>query len=590
MTTGAIAPRARAAPLWARAAAAVAALPMGLRVVLVVTAVLHGVGLSWGMPSSDSWAVDGVAPRDFLPGLAATFTPGDYYTYPPLHLAILALLTLPVTLLAVARAGSTSVPLVLQEILSPGYMTAMTMTARVVTLAMSLGIVLALAKIAEEIAPRERKEGAAVGAAAFASVGYAFTYYSHTSNLDVPYLCWGSLAALVLVRAIARREPRRLRRFAVLAALAVATKDQAYALFLVGAPLTLATWALLDRWAREAAGRIAREAAIGAAIGVAILLFVDGAVTNPSGFRARVAFLTGSASQDYATYSRDLAGRAAAFVDTFRAFRHHYPWPLAPLPVGGLVVALAAARREGRARLAAALVPLSVALSFTLVFNLVARRVEERFTLPQALFIAVYAGFALERMWHGARAQGLRLGLRAMAIGALALGAVECVRIDATLLADPRYQAEAFLATATQPGDTIEVHGLNVYLLRFPPGRRVTRVGPTDPAKRGPIPGVEEVQAPLSAVAERRPRFIVVSGCYVWRYLERDVSYGGGRIVPPTQGRDMANADATAFFQGLFRGGHGYHLVHDAQLRAFRRAEMHASLACPVFTFERDEP
>src|SRR5690242_21088422 len=52
-----------------------------------------------------------------------------------------------------------------------------------------------------------------------------------------------------------------------------------------------------------------------------------------------------------------------------------------------------------------ALVPLAIALSFTLGFNMVARRVEERFTLPHALFFAVYAGFGLRSEEHTSELQ-----------------------------------------------------------------------------------------------------------------------------------------------------------------------------------------
>ena len=81
----------------------------------------------------------------------------------------------------------------------------------------------------------------------FATLNWTFAYYAHTSNLDVPYLFWGCLAVLSLVRAVARREPRRLRAFAALAALAVGTKDQAYAMFLLGAPAAVLAAAWSDR-------------------------------------------------------------------------------------------------------------------------------------------------------------------------------------------------------------------------------------------------------------------------------------------------------------------------------------------------------
>ena len=65
--------RAGGAGWYSRAALSIAGLSFPLRVVLLVAACLHGVGISWGMPASDGWDVDGVAPRDFLPGLAATY-------------------------------------------------------------------------------------------------------------------------------------------------------------------------------------------------------------------------------------------------------------------------------------------------------------------------------------------------------------------------------------------------------------------------------------------------------------------------------------------------------------------------------------
>jgi hypothetical protein len=577
-------------PLWRRVAVAVAALPLSLRVVLLFAAALHGCGLSWGMPASDAWDNDGIAPRDILPGLAATFTPGEYFTYPPAHLALLAFLTLPVTLLAVVHAGTTAVPAVIEEILAPPYMTAMTMTARVVSLLMSLGIVVALAKIAEELAGRDaaRRRRVASFTALFASVGAPFTYYAHTSNLDVPYLFWGSLAALALVRVIGRREPRRLRHAAAFAALAVATKDQAYALFVLAVPGVLTLWMLADSWARENVRRVAREAALGAALGVLLVLVLDGALVNPSGFRARLAFLSGPASQDYATYSRDALGALSNFVDTWRELRVHYPAPSAVFMVLGLVAVALSAREEGpsaRPRRVAALVPLAIALSFTFAFNMVARRVEERFTLPHYLFASVYAGFGLELAFRRGRALG------AVASSAVLAWAIwDAARVDLTLLLEPRYETEAFLA-ANAAGASVEVHGLNVYLPRFPPGARVVRVGKSAPEKRSPLPGVVEQKAPLSDIAARSPRFVVVSGCYAWRYLTEEPGTDSGRIPPPTHIREAGDADATSFFRNLYAGRLGYRFVHEGYLRPtglFVPKLMHASLNCPTATFERE--
>ncbi|MCL2450061.1 MAG: hypothetical protein FWD17_14025, partial [Polyangiaceae bacterium] len=326
--------------------AAIARLPLPLRVVLFCTAIVHAVGLTWGMPASDGWDVDGVAPRDIFPGVGLTYAPGHYFTYPPLHLALVGVVTLPVLLAAVARAGTVAVPEVIHTIIAPVYMTPIAMTARVFAFGMSLGIVYAIAKVTEEVAPGRRPALAGAAAGALAACGVPFTYYAHVTNLDVPYLFWGWLATLALVRAIRRMEPARLRSAAVLAALAIATKDQAYAMFVLAAPIAVVAWALVDR---ANAPRITRVALGAAALAIGLVLVIDGAVVNPRGFAARLAFLSGPASRDYATYAATAAGRETALGDTVRAFVWHYPWVVAPFVVIGGAAALAGAARRRRA-------------------------------------------------------------------------------------------------------------------------------------------------------------------------------------------------------------------------------------------------
>lgn len=590
------------APWWARVAFEIARVPLSMRVVLALAALLHGLGLSWGMPASDAWDNDGIAPRDILPGLAATFTPGQYYTYPPVHLALLAVLTLPVTVVAVARAGSTRVSGVIHEILAPPYMTAYAMTARVVSLLMSLGIAVALAKMAEEICAasgRQRAERVGTFVAAIASAGVALTYYAHTSNLDVPSLFWGSFAALALVRAIARHEPRRLRRAAALAALAVATKDQAYALFVVSAPVLIASSILLDPWSRANWRALAREGLVALGLAAVLLAVLDGALFNPTGFRARLAFLRGPASQDFSMYSSDVVGKAAIVLDIVRQVDRHYPSVFGALILVGVLDAAFLARRRPSA-LVTGLSPLVFAISFTLAFNFAARRVEDRFTLPQFLFAAVYAGMAMDRVWgmssgamraRAGAAHGRLAGLlpRAACLGLLGLGLWQAVRVDLTLLFEPRYAAEAFLRAKVGVGDAIEVHGLNAYLPRFPDQARVVRVGPSPPSRRGPLPGIEEVQAPFMDLEQRRPRFIVVSTCFAWRFLATDTRSVGGRVYPPGQQREAVDPDATTFFRGLFSGKLGYRVAHAAVIEPgiWAPVAIHASTNCPITTFER---
>src|ERR1700685_2135078 len=98
--------------------------------------VLHGVGIGWGLPSDDGWDDDGVAPRDFLVGVVQTFTPGKYYTYPPAHVILLALLTSPIWLRTLLRAPSLSPAVLVPSFTTVPIMTTFSLVARATSLAM----------------------------------------------------------------------------------------------------------------------------------------------------------------------------------------------------------------------------------------------------------------------------------------------------------------------------------------------------------------------------------------------------------------------------------------------------------------------
>ncbi len=572
---------------------------------LVATAMLRLVGLGWGMPNSDGWDNDGVAPRDFLAGLVETFTPGSYYQYPPVHLALLGLLDAPVIVTALLKAPSLAPADVITEVLAVPYMTVIAYVARLVTLGMSLGIVYAVARIGEEL----RGKRAGLLAAATVAVSSSFTYYSHTTNLDVPYLFWGTLALLALVRAVVRAEPRTLRRVAVLGVLAIATKDQAYALFLGSVPVTLILWWALDPRIRAQPRELARELGIAAAIAVGLLLVADAVVFNPTGFAARVHFLLGSASQDYAQYSADELGRWLIVRDTVANFRLAYP------PVFGLFVALGllvetglvpalrhgrptarnpASERDGAGagssdgRRVAAWIPLLAIVSFTIFFNCTARRTEHRFVLPQMVLWAVYSGVGLDlllRVWPPIlrTVTGLAVSV------AFAMALFLCLDVDAMLLEDPRYDAEAWLREHVHPGDLIETYGNNVYLPRFPADARVTRVGPE--GRRSPLPGVVEVTAPFSEAYARKPRFLVITGGWVWRYLQDPkLADTTGRVLPPVQIAQGNDADATGFFRTLFFGQSEFKHVHEAVWSStfWPNTNFHGSTGREIWIFQRE--
>ena len=167
--------------------------------ILVAAAGLRLAGLLWGLPASDGWDDDGFAPRNFLTALALTWKPGSYFTYPPLHAIALAIPALPGILVALLHLPSFHQADVIAEFTRPGIMTYFAVVARVTNLAMSLGIIWAVGEMARLAAGRQ----AGLFAAGAAALNFGLTYYGQVSNLDVPYLFWGTLALLWGMRAVA---------------------------------------------------------------------------------------------------------------------------------------------------------------------------------------------------------------------------------------------------------------------------------------------------------------------------------------------------------------------------------------------------
>jgi hypothetical protein len=149
----------------------------------------------------------------------------------------------------------------------------------------------------------------------------------------------------------------------------------------------------------------------------------------------------------------------------------------------------------------------------------------------------VYAGLAVDALWTWARRTRFELPVVAALGGTCGWALFGAATVDANLLLDPRYDAEAWLAEHVKPNDLVEVHGLNVYLPRFPSQARVIRVGHEPIDKRNPLPGLKEVQDDFGNAEKRGARFIVVSEGWVWRYLIdlSEWSETSGKVLPKTQ-------------------------------------------------------
>lgn len=452
---------------------------------------LNAFGITWGLPNaSGDWAIDSIAPFGPLRYAKEMLYGGHWWSkYPPLHFTLLSLVYAPYALYLTLAGG-----------LAPGTLseypwgfgdpevsvTYFTLMARVLSAAMGVGASVVAYRLAVELSGRL--------AGGFAAIAFACSplavYYADAANLDMPYLFWSSLGLLALVR-IARGAPLGTYvRLGVFAAAAMATKDQAYGLFLL-LPIPLL---VLHARARGGGGlRDRRLLAAGAAVVVTYLVAAN-VVIDFRGWLAHVYYITHDGSRPYQMYPGTLAGVAAFTLHVVGLVLETATPPIVVLAGVGLY-ALAPHGRRG------ALLLLAAATSYCLTFLGPILYVFPRFVLPLVLVCAVFAGV-------GAAALARRAGLlgRVAVAASLAIVFFYGTSMNLGLVWDSRYAAERWLAEHVDVGTLVGVNGESVYLPRLPVGLEGVQV---------------DVTAAGLVFAGAQPEYLVFSDAYYARYLRR---------------------------------------------------------------------
>ncbi len=509
--------------------------------IVVAFAIAVLAGCWWNLPCTDAWSNDEVSPRaSALGAVFETWIPGHFFRYPPLHVLLLTVLQSPLIVIAGLRAGWSQDALA-TELIFPGYMTAAAVIGRLVALLMACGIV----RNVHALWARLSSPRAGSLAAAFVASSPILVYFAHTASVDVPYWFWTTWAMVELDR-VAAGEGREVRALALCAA-AVLTKDQS-AFLLAGAfsMSGLLAPALLAPAGRRLRSLVRPALLKGLAVAAVAELVASGAITNPSGFRQKLAFMTGEGNKGWTLYARTAQGAAEQLRDI--ALQVPTLGSAAVAAVAAVGVGLAFAGRD-RPMIARRLAPLAAAIGYLVLFVVPSRWTMERHLFPLLLMLFPYAALAIDRAIG--RLPKLRAPLLAGAGIALLPSLLDVASVDATLIADPRNQVSELLGRLA-PGTRVEVYGGNQYLPHLPRGLSVTRVGPESFDARSPLPGVVELKAPFLAINERAPEYVVTSAAFARLYMPR-----GERRTD----RDRAlgdDPDGRGLFEGLSAGSLGY--------------------------------
>jgi len=422
-----------------------------------IAVLLYIPGIWWGLPHvthpqvPHGWEIDtasGLAVLSELHNLFIQPQPGWYVAYPIFHYLALGCIYAPY-LAFLCLSGGLANP---SGVYPYGFsnpvrsIAILGLLARFVTLAMVAGIVVCFYRTGRIVWDR----ATGVVAAAGVMLCIPLVYYGRTGNLDVPVLFWKVLGLVVLARSV--KDGLTIGRglaLGTLAALSVATKDQAYASWLAGlAALSILHWRATRR---RPEGMDWKPLAAVAGSGLAVYAIASGLVWNPGRFQAHISFITNFETTFYNVVHLDL---------------------LRPATPGGYLllvgdIADCLIEAMGPALVVAAATGLVLAWHGSLFVRVLAimmaahealtvfpvRHMQYRYILFVAAAMMLPAARVLVLGWmQGGRTRMVAAGAGVLGAGWLAVMSGDLVY---QMLYDARYPAGAWLETAVRPGDRV---------------------------------------------------------------------------------------------------------------------------------------
>jgi hypothetical protein len=416
--------------------------------ILLISLFLNVFGLWWGMPNYyNGWAADEIVPGQVQNGIAKAFSRGWNDIYAPFHYYVLTLAYSPLFLWQR-----------IHPLPSDDLNTVLFYAGRILSVLMGCGIVLLVYGCGREIYDALP----ALIAAGLTACIAPFVYYAKTVNVDVPYVFWVMGSLLFFLRILKHHRLRDYLGFAITAALAVCTKDQAYG-FYVLAPLPI-VWSryAFEKRRRDSVSFIAtlinrkNLAALGA--GALVFILIQNLLFNWSGFVAHFKFITGPA-KIYDNYAHTVAGHAVLTWQSIKQLLFSFGWPSFLLCCAGLAYALFQWKKNRL--LLALLIPV---VSYDIFFINVILHDFDRYFLAVGILLTLFGGKIA--------ADGLRSRSPGKPVGFVLLillgiySAWYALSIDLAMVHDSRYYVEAWIQKNIPPQASIVLADDRVFLPR----------------------------------------------------------------------------------------------------------------------------
>lgn len=385
---------------------------------MAAAAIFCLVGIMWGLPHHWDFAQDSVVPLGRFAQINAAGDAVTQYRYPPLHLLLLKAAFAPVRL--AVNLGR------FNEKTSD---TLFVLAARLISAAMAIGTLRLLILIGKRL----WNEHVGLLAATLFLLSPATLYYAKNANLDIPYVFWLAWTLLIYVRILQEDRPRDYLWLGLFAALAVCTKDQAYAfLVLMPVPLIMNLWR--QRRANTASGTAWKNLAVGFLAFALPFVLIHNILFDPQGFWLHLKTITGPGSEGWRECARGPSGQLRLLSQSILRLMDAWTPAGLILTAIGLWVSLRPGNKHPARR--ALLVP---AISYYLFFPCVVGYIYTRFMLPVLLVLALFAAAATLRLWQQKHAGRIAA---AMLVGWIALAGLS---VNIVMRHYSRYDAQKWL-------------------------------------------------------------------------------------------------------------------------------------------------
>ena len=394
---------------------------------MAAAAIICLVGIMWGLPHHWDFAQDSVVPLGRLAQINAAGDAVTQYRYPPFHLLVLKVVFVPVRMAVnLGDFGRKTSD------------TLFVLSARLVSAAMALGILRLLMLLGKRL--WDQRVG--LLAAAIFVLSPVTLYYAKNANLDIPYVFWLAWTLLVYVRILQEDRARDYLWLGLLAALAVCTKDQAYA-FLLLMPIALVVNLRRKYKPNAPSGMAWKKLAVGFCAFIVPFALIHNILFAPQDFWLHLKTITGPGSEGWREFSRGPTGQARLLIETI--LRLMDAWTPTGVVLAGVGLWLGLRPGDKRAVRGALLVPM---ISYYLFFPCVVGYVYTRFMLPLLLVLSLFAAAAVLRLWEKKRAGRITA---VVLVGWIALAGLS---VDVVMRHYSRYEAQMWLERQF-PGQTL---------------------------------------------------------------------------------------------------------------------------------------